>query len=86
LAAVVFALGLLTAAPTAHERLHGHDDHPGEHSCAVVLFAQGVLLAAGAFALRVHWQRLAAGEPEAATEWTAMRLRLLPPACGPPTA
>lgn len=84
LAGLVLVLGLLTVAPTAHDHLHGHDDHSGEHSCAVVLFAQGVLLAGGAFMLLVRWQRLAASEPVTPPGWVAVRLRLLPPACGPP--
>lgn len=50
LAALIFALGLLNAAPAAHERLHaGGHDHDSGHTavhddtgCAVTLFAQGV--------------------------------------------
>lgn len=50
LAALIFALGLLNAAPVAHERLHaGGHDHDSGHTavhddtgCAVTLFAQGV--------------------------------------------
>lgn len=46
LATLVFALGLLHAAPTLHEHLHGNDpDHAVVHDdagCAVTLFAHGV--------------------------------------------
>jgi hypothetical protein len=44
LAGLVFALGLLNAAPSLHERLHAHD-HATVHNdagCAVTLFAHGV--------------------------------------------
>jgi hypothetical protein len=44
LAGLVFALGLLNAAPSLHERLHAHD-HATAHNdagCAVTLFAHGV--------------------------------------------
>ena len=41
-AALVLALTILAASPQAHEHIH-HDCHHDEaHSCAVVLFAQGI--------------------------------------------
>lgn len=54
LAGVVFALGLLSASPATHARLHAHDAHQDAHGhdhaiahddagCAVSLFSQGVV-------------------------------------------
>ena len=45
-AALVLALTILAASPGAHGLLHdgGHDDGHNDHSCAVVMFANGVSL------------------------------------------
>ncbi len=41
-AALVFALGLCSASPVLHERLHDGGDMLTPDQCAVVLFANGV--------------------------------------------
>ena len=56
-AALVLALTVFAASPTAHDWVHhGHDhapatDAPGEHACAIVLFAGGVALPVGALSV-----------------------------------
>ena len=47
-AALVFALGLLSASPELHSLLHDTD---GDDGCAVVLFANGVSAPLGAIAV-----------------------------------
>src|SRR5688572_30634887 len=41
-AALVLTLTILGASPEAHEHVHHGCNHDEEHSCAVVLFAQGI--------------------------------------------
>ena len=41
-AALVLTLTILAASPQAHEHVHHDCHHDEEHSCAVVLFAQGI--------------------------------------------
>jgi hypothetical protein len=41
-AVLVLTLTILAASPQAHERVHHGCHHDEEHSCAVVLFAQGI--------------------------------------------
>ena len=57
-AGLVLALSIFAASPVAHDWLHDdghrHCDEPSssaEHTCAVVMFASGVSLAVGPFAL-----------------------------------
>jgi hypothetical protein len=50
-AALMLLLVTLAASPGLHERIHGADKVGTEDGCAVVLFANGVSLAAGTFAL-----------------------------------
>ena len=56
---MIFALGLIAASPTLHERLHHHAPASSdEDSCAVVLFAGGVTVPLAVTAL-----------PPPAAEW-----------------
>jgi hypothetical protein len=41
-AALVLTLTVLAASPQAHEHVHNDCHHDETHSCAVVLFAQGL--------------------------------------------
>lgn len=49
-AALVLALTIFAASPTAHEWIHSEHEHApvadlqGDHACAIVLFATGVSL------------------------------------------
>ena len=51
--ALVLVLGAAKVTPSLHEWLHLHGEglHEAQHQCAVVLFATGVTLAAGALVL-----------------------------------
>lgn len=84
-AALVLTLTILAASPEAHEHVHHGCHHDEEHTCAVVLFAQGL------------WTSLdivAAPAPAISSSELAPlfrpELRLvaaphrLPPQCGPP--
>jgi succinate dehydrogenase hydrophobic anchor subunit len=84
LAVLVVVLGVLAFAPAAHEHLHGDDHGHGEHSCAIVLFAQGITTAATALALVAGFHRLASVVVEPQWLWVPISPRRLPPACGPP--
>lgn len=48
--ALLLLLSVLAASPSLHRALHTDADHD-THECAVVLFAGGVTLALGAFAV-----------------------------------
>lgn len=85
LAAIVFGLGLLAVAPAAHEHLHA-DAHHGEHTCAVVLFAQGVLATGVALLLAAPMRHPSVALVMPAPVGVADPARRLPPACGPPWA
>jgi hypothetical protein len=47
---LVLMLATATVTPALHDWLHVEGDHETNHQCAVVLFADGVTLAAGAIA------------------------------------
>lgn len=89
LATVVFALGLLAAAPSAHDWLHAtHTHHAVAHddaACAVTLFSQGatapcelprISAPPAVFAAPLH--------PAPARPLLAAQTHLTPPGCGPP--
>lgn len=48
---LLLALTVLAASPRLHERVHRADNTAGEDGCAVVLFANGIVLAATAVAV-----------------------------------
>lgn len=48
--ALLLLLSVLAASPVLHRALHADADHDS-HECAVVLFASGVTLALGVFAI-----------------------------------
>ncbi|MBC8039123.1 MAG: hypothetical protein H7Y06_01125 [Opitutaceae bacterium] len=89
LAGIVFALGLINASPSAHDRLHSHDhEHAVVHDdlgCAVTLFAHGATPP-------LNLPRVVAPRPVFITSLAADPLHLLlsaahhltPPGCGPP--
>lgn len=59
LAVTVFALTLLAASPSAHERLHDSNTPRADDRCAVVLFADGLEAPLGAIAVPlpdIVWQ------------------------------
>lgn len=84
-AALVLTLVILAASPEAHEHVHHDCHHDEEHTCAVVLFAQGIWTTVDIVAV-----------PAPGLAWTELiplslpELRLaapphrLPPQCGPP--
>jgi uncharacterized BrkB/YihY/UPF0761 family membrane protein len=84
LAVLVFGLGLLAVAPTAHEHLHSDAEH-AEHTCAIVLFAQGITTAAVFLLLVALLLRQAEALLAAPIALRAATPRRLPPACGPPS-
>lgn len=85
MAAVVVVLGLLAAAPADNQWLHA-DAHDAEHVCAIELFAQGVTGAPLPFLGGVALIVIAAASAVAPARPRPVAARLLPPACGPPTA
>ena len=85
--ALVLLLGASTMVPALHHWWHADHSHASEDHCAVVLFASGITLAAGALALArraITWRSLITG---AVVELFLMAPRYLrQPERGPPAA
>jgi hypothetical protein len=83
--ALVLMLATATVTPAFHDWLHVEGDHETNHQCAVVLFASGVALAAGAIALTgptLAWRIFSA--PAAAELFLVVPRYLRQPERGPP--
>ena len=84
-AALVLTLIVLAASPEAHEHVHHDCHHDEEHTCAVVLFAQGLwtsLDIVAATTPEIAWaQLIPLSRPELRLAAPPHRL---PPQCGPP--
>ncbi len=92
-AALVLALTIFAASPTAHEWIHSEHDHApvadlqGEHACAIVLFAGGVSLPLDAITVTGPLAFTLAISPETAAEVHLVSPRYLRrPERGPPGA
>ncbi len=92
-AALVLALSILAASPTAHEWIHSEHDHvpvadlQGEHACAIVLFASGVSLPLDTISVASPLAFTLAISPETAAEVHLVSPRYLRrPERGPPVA
>ncbi|HTO02900.1 MAG TPA: hypothetical protein VL069_04320 [Opitutus sp.] len=86
--ALVLLLGAARVTPALHEwlHLHGEGHHEAQHQCAVVLFATGVTLAAGALILAAPTPAWRAYVPVAAADVLLPAPRYLrQPERGPPT-
>lgn len=86
-AALLLLLSASAVSPLLHEHLHGHDDEHGSpaHFCAVVLFAGGIVLAAGALRVAAPaaiWREL--DRPRAAELFLVAPRYLRQPERGPP--
>jgi len=92
-AALVLALTIFAASPTAHEWIHSEHDHvpvadlQGEHACAIVLFAGGVSLPLDAITVTGPLAFTLAISPETAADVDLVSPRYLRrPERGPPVA
>lgn len=94
-AALVLALTVFAASPTAHAWIHGDHEHahapvgdqPGEHGCAIVLFAGGVALPLDAISVAEPLVFSQAISPTTAAEVDLVSPRYLRrPERGPPSA
>lgn len=84
---LVFALGLFSASPELHEKLHPLGDQNSEDGCAVVFFASGVALLLAAVAVPpqiVEWRE--ARCVESVEIFLDSPRYLLRPERGPPVA
>ncbi len=87
MAALVFALTILAASPSAHDLLHKQDTARGDDRCAVVMFAGGVSLPFGPIEVvqpTVEWRAPAAAHVEEIFVSSPRYLRQ--PERGPPFA
>lgn len=86
LAALVFGLGILTAATSAHAGLHEDSDHP-DHECAITLFAQGAEpLELAEFSIGRHAPSVSETQDAPESAGFAKPAHLTPPIAGPPVA
>ena len=86
--ALVLMLATAKVTPALHEwlHLHGEGHHDAQHQCAVVLFATGVTLAAGALVLTAPALAWRAGVSITRAELLLLAPRYLrQPERGPPT-
>jgi hypothetical protein len=85
-AALVLALTIFAASPTAHEWLHDADITLEDHDCAIVLFASGVSLPVGPVHVTPPVEARARVSPATAAEVFLVCPRYLrQPERGPPT-
>ena len=83
-AALVLALAILAADPAAHRWIHADSDHE-DHTCAVVLFAHGLMSALAEVVLTlVAWRLFSVLSRHGELLCLAAPSYLLLPACGPP--
>ena len=84
-AALVLTLIVLAASPEAHEHVHHDCHHDEEHTCAVVLFAQGLwtsLDIVAATTPEIAWAQLIPLYRPPQPRPTPTQPQ--PPPCGPP--
>jgi hypothetical protein len=83
---LLMLLAAAAACPALHHWLHGEDAHDSDDNCAVVLFANGITLAAAAVAAvapRTSWREF---RPSAVEEiFLASPRYLRQPERGPPS-
>ncbi len=85
-AALFLLLGAATVSPALHNHLHGHEaDHAAPtHTCAVVLFATGLVLAAALSVIAPRTTTHDLVPAIARSLFLAAPRHLLPPERGPP--